>query len=157
MLRPRTGALRRRDFQAGFSLIEVMVAILILGVAIAGLTEGLSVALNSSKESEWQTTAALFAAGRIETLRAEGTFHDETTEGSCGDILPLYRWRQSVKSAGIEGLHDVEVVVENARSGTAIYSLRTLLFEAPTPPTLEPNAPDRRPGSSPRTGRNRRS
>ena len=47
----------------GFSLVEVMVAVLILGVALAGLTEGITTALSSNKESELQTTAALIAAG----------------------------------------------------------------------------------------------
>src|SRR3954453_14697321 len=46
----------------GFSLIEVMVAVLILGVAVAGMVQGITAALSSSKESELQTTAALIAA-----------------------------------------------------------------------------------------------
>jgi len=48
---------------AGFSLVEVMCAILILGVALAGLTEAISTALSSNKESELQSTAAMIAAG----------------------------------------------------------------------------------------------
>ena len=48
--------------RSGFSLIEVMVAILILGIALVGLTQGISTALGSSKESELQTTAAAFGA-----------------------------------------------------------------------------------------------
>ena len=44
---------------AGFSLVEVMIAVLILGIAIVGLTQGFTTALASSKESELQTTAAL--------------------------------------------------------------------------------------------------
>jgi prepilin-type N-terminal cleavage/methylation domain-containing protein len=114
---------------AGFSLIEVTVAILILGIALVGLVQGITTALSSSKESELQTTAALFAAGQIETLRAEGDFSDGETEGDCGEALPLYRWKQTITSTGIEGLHDVRVQVDNAQSGQAIYELRTLLFE----------------------------
>ena len=120
---------------SGFSLVEVMCAILILGVALAGLTQGVTTALTSSKESELQTTAALLAAGRIETLRAEGYLTDGVTEGECGEGLALYRWRQSIASTGIDGLHDVEVVVENAKSGKAIYELKTMLFEPPVDST----------------------
>jgi len=61
-----------RNRKRGFSLIEVMCAVAILGVALVGLTQGITTALGSNKESELQTTAALLAAGRIETLRAEG-------------------------------------------------------------------------------------
>ena len=128
---------------SGFSLVEVMCAILILGVALAGLTQGVSTALISSKESELQTTAALFAAGRIETLRAEGDFTDGVSEGECGEGLALYRWKQSIASTGIDGLHDVEVVVENAKSGKAIYELKTMLFEPPVDSTLSGPAKQR--------------
>ena len=116
---------------SGFSLVEVMCAILILGVALAGLTQGVTTALVSSKESELQTTAALFAAGRMETLRTEQDLSDGSTEGDCGEGLSLYRWKQSITRAGIDGLHAVDVVVENAKTGQSIYELQTLLFQPP--------------------------
>ncbi|MCX6930452.1 MAG: prepilin-type N-terminal cleavage/methylation domain-containing protein [Verrucomicrobia bacterium] len=116
---------------SGFSLVEVMCAILILGIALAGLTQGVSTALLSSKESELQTEAALIAAGRIELLRAEADLTDGTSEGECGEGLGLYRWKQSIRRTNIDGLHEVEVAVENARTGNAIYELSTMLFEPP--------------------------
>jgi general secretion pathway protein I len=117
--------------QSGFSLVEVMVAILILAIAVAGLTGGITTALGSSKESELQTTAALLAAGQIETLRAEGDLTDGETDGDFGQGLPLYRWKQTITASQPDGLHEVDVVVEDARSGKEIYDLKTLLFEAP--------------------------
>ena len=123
----------------GFSLIEVMVAIVILAVAVVGLTQGFTTALASSKDSELQTTAALFAAGQIETLRAGTGLVDETTEGDCGDELPLYRWRQTISPADVDGLHEVTVAVEHAKTGALIYELKTLLFEVPaTAPEKSP-------------------
>ena len=114
---------------AGFSLIEVMVAILILGIALAGLTTGITTALGSSKESELQTTAALLAAGQVETLRAEGGLVDGEKTGDCGAALTLYRWKQTVSGTGIDGLHEVAVAVESAQDGRTIYELKTMLFE----------------------------
>jgi general secretion pathway protein I len=114
---------------AGFSLIEVMVAILILGVALAGMTHGIATALESSKESELQTTAALFAAGQIETLRAEGGLENGETDGDCGTALKAYRWKQTISGTGIDGLYDVDVVIETAQNDQEIYELKTLLFE----------------------------
>jgi prepilin-type N-terminal cleavage/methylation domain-containing protein len=115
----------------GFSLLEVMIAILILGIAIVGFTQGITTALSSGKESELQTTASLFAAGQIEQLRAEGGIKDGDKDGDCGDDLPLYRWKQSITAAGIDGLHEVVVAVEDTRSGKPVYELRTFLFERP--------------------------
>jgi len=116
---------------AGFSLIEVMCAILILGVALVGLTQGLTTSLASSKESELQTTAALIAAGQIESLRADGYILEGVTEGEGGEGLSLYHWKQTVTKSTPEGLYEVEVVVSNSKTEQAIYELRTLLFDPP--------------------------
>lgn len=138
---------------SGFSLVEVMCAILILGIALAGLTQGVTTALTSSKESELQTTATLVAAGRVETLRAEGNLSDGATEGECGEGLSLYRWKQSITRAGIDGLHEVDVVVQNAKTGQSIYELRTLLFQPPDEPTRGGSRRSNEPGSRRREGR----
>jgi len=119
------------NHNAGFSLVEVMVAILILGIALVGLTQGITTALSSSKESELQTVAALFAAGQIETLRAEKDWTDGMTDGDCGATLPAYRWEQTISPTDIDGLHDVDVQVKSAQTGAAIFELKTLLFQPP--------------------------
>jgi general secretion pathway protein I len=121
--------MKRDAANAGFSLVEVMVAILILGVTLAGLTHGITTALASSKESEQQTTAALFAAGKIETLRAEGDWVNGETDGDCGTGFEAYHWRQTISDAGVDGLHDVDVVIESARDNQQIFELKTELFE----------------------------
>jgi prepilin-type N-terminal cleavage/methylation domain-containing protein len=119
------------NHSAGFTLVEVMVAIVILAIALTGLTQGITTALASSKESELQTTAALFAAGQIELLRAGKDLADGTDSGDCGAGLPLYRWKETISPTDIDGLHDVDVVVENSQTGAEIYELKTLLFEIP--------------------------
>src|SRR5207253_6136217 len=68
----RSAGYCRKGSASGFSLVEVMIAILILGIALAGMVHGLTTALASSKESELQTNAALLAAAQVESLRAEG-------------------------------------------------------------------------------------
>jgi prepilin-type N-terminal cleavage/methylation domain-containing protein len=137
---------------AGFSLIEILCAVLILGVALTGMIQGVTTALSSSKESELQTVAALFAAGQLETLRATGSLRDGTTDGECGEGLSLYHWQQTISAAGIEGLHEVAVIVENAKSGKPIYELRTLLFELPDDSRTTSNTTRRDTGSQRRKG-----
>jgi prepilin-type N-terminal cleavage/methylation domain-containing protein len=139
--------------RAGFSLVEVIVAIAVLSVAVVGLTEGIGLALQSNKDSERQSTAALFAAGVIETLRAEGDFENGDKEGDCGEELSFYHWRQSIKSAGIEGLHEVTVTIENTKTKKSIYELQTMLFAAPDDPT--PNNSGKRSDTSTRKRRDR--
>jgi len=115
--------------QQGFSLVEVMVAILILGVALAGLTHGITTALVSSKDSELQATAALFAAGKIETLRAEQDVENGETDGDGGAGLESYHWKQTISATDTDGLHEVVVAVTDVRNKQEIFELRTLLFQ----------------------------
>jgi prepilin-type N-terminal cleavage/methylation domain-containing protein len=118
--------------QRGFSLIEVMCAILVLGIGLAGLTEGIAGALRSTREARLQSAAILFAAGLLETLRAEGYLTDGVTEGDCGPGLAPHRWRQTIARTDLDGLHDVLVAIEDGRTGKTLCELRTLLFEPPT-------------------------
>jgi prepilin-type N-terminal cleavage/methylation domain-containing protein len=124
---------------AAFSLVEVMIAILILGIAIAGLVHGITTALASNKESELQTVAAFFAQGKIEELRAAQLIEDGQSDGACGAVLSLYRWRQTVSGTEIPGLHEVNVVVEQAQTGREIYELKTMLFEPDDDSDTRPN------------------
>lgn len=122
--------------RSGFSLIEVMAAILILGVGLVGITEGITTAIRSTRDSEEQTAAALFAAGLLETLRAEGYLTDGTADGECPAGLTTCRWRRTISPTELDGLHDVSVVIENSRTGKQLCELRTLLFEVPSDTTI---------------------
>jgi prepilin-type N-terminal cleavage/methylation domain-containing protein len=122
-----------RRHNGGFSLIEVLCAILIMGVALVALTRGMTTALGSTKDSEVQTTVAPLAAGLIETLRAGGVLTDDTTEGDFGDSYPGYSWQQTVAPGGVDGLHQVDVVVKDSRTGAVLYKLTTLLFDSQYP------------------------
>lgn len=130
----RKGSGRRTGVRwiSGFSLIEVMVAMLVLGVGVVGVAEGIGTALRSSREARLQTAAALFAAGVIETLRAEGFLTDGSADGDCSAGMEGYRWRRTISRTDLDGLHEVEVAIEDGRSGKSIYELRTQLFEIPT-------------------------
>lgn len=123
--------MNRLSSKAGFSLIEVMVAMVILAVALTGLTRGLATALKSSKEAEWQAAAAFLAAGQIELLRTEDTYVDGVTEGQGIGGLAAYRWKQTVTATPIQGLHEVAVEVRHSAVNQPLYELRTLLFEVP--------------------------
>ena len=142
-----------RNATRGFSLVEVMCAILIFGVSVVALTRGLTAALLANKESEAQTSAALIAAGRIELLRAEGYLLEGEDSGGCGPSMPHYQWRQSVESTSNEGLFEVTITVEKSDSEIPIFELRTLLFEAPIDSSEEESLGS---GNSSRRDRQRR-
>jgi type IV pilus modification protein PilV len=119
----------RKD--SGFSLIEVMCAILILGVGLVGLTQGITTALTSSKDAEIQSAAALLAAGQIETLRAEGYLIAGESEGEGDGALSSYTWLQNVTETETEGLYEVSVKVQKTEGAEEIFELKTMLFDPP--------------------------
>lgn len=132
---------------AGFSLIEVMCAILILGVGLVGLTQGITAALSSSKDAEVQSAAALLAAGQIETLRAEGYLIAGESEGEGEGTLSNFTWLQNVVETQTEGLFEVTIKVQQTASGEEIFELKTMLFDPPIVRETEeekPNERDRR-------------
>ena len=116
---------------AGFSLIEVMVAVFILGVSLVGLVHGINTALMSGKEAEQQTQAALLAASRIELLRADGYYIEGESTGEFDGDLSVYSYRENVSAIQPEGLYEVTVAIEMTDSGDEIYELKTLLFDPP--------------------------
>src|SRR5882672_5058164 len=106
-----------------------MFAILILGIALVGFVQGVTTALGSSKDSELQTTAVFLASGKIEQLRAEGGIEDGVSDGDCGEGFPNYQWKQTITSTSIKGLHQIDLIIESAKSGSQICELHTMLFE----------------------------
>lgn len=124
--------MNQRRFHRGFSLIEVMVAVLILGFAFAGMSHGMNTALRSNKDSELLAAASHLAAAQVELLRAEPFFSNGTTEGAGSGRLSNYKWRQTISGTPLAGLHEIEVVVDHARTGERLYELRTFLFQQPS-------------------------
>jgi len=120
---------------AGFSLLEVTVAVLILGFAFAGFTQAMNTSLLSNKDSELLAAASHLAASQVELLRAEPFFSNGTTEGLGTGRLSHYKWRQTVSGTPLAGLHDVAIVVEHATQGQPLFELRTYLFQQPSDST----------------------
>lgn|GEM_PF-447028 len=121
----------RTKHERGFSLVEVMCAILILGVGLVGLAQGVVLALSSTKDSELQTRASWIASGQIESLRADGFVTSGTTEGDCGDLMPGHQWRQTITRTDLDGLFDVKVAILNTSTGKSAFELETFLFDPP--------------------------
>lgn len=117
-----------RRAEAGFSLLEVMVAVAVLAVAVTGLTRGLTTALGSSRDSAHQTQAVLLAESRIEFLRADGEFSDGETSGTEG----AFTWKQTISTTATEGLHEINVAIGRAAGEPHVYSLTTLLYQPPS-------------------------
>lgn len=113
----------------GFSLIEVLIAIVILGVGIVGLTEGISTALYSSRDAEKLTVATYLAAGQIELIRADGYLTEGTEEGNWSGPLSGYQYLQTISENSEDGLYLVSVIISESDTGKKIFQLDTYLYD----------------------------
>ena len=68
---------------SGFTLIEVMAALAVLGIAMLGLTAGLIVAMSSTGLAAQRTLMLQFAQARIERLLSQTRTKIPTKANSC--------------------------------------------------------------------------
>jgi hypothetical protein len=73
-------------------------------------------------------------------LRAGAVLSDGTTDGDFGDNFPKYSWEQTIAPGEVDGLHQVDVLVKDAKSGATLYQLTTLLFDSDYPSTSTSDA-----------------
>jgi prepilin-type N-terminal cleavage/methylation domain-containing protein len=59
---------RRAGPEAGFSLIELLIATAIMGIAVVALVYGMGTLFNSSSQNRQSTTAAIVARSYVEAL-----------------------------------------------------------------------------------------
>lgn len=83
----------------GFTLLEVMIAIAILGVALTVILQLFAQGLDSAKRSGEYSKAILYAKEKMEELIAM----DDLAEGEeSGEFDDVYRWHSEIKPAELE-------------------------------------------------------
>lgn len=82
----------------GFTLIEVLVAVAILGIGLTIIIELFSGALPLGRASEEYTRAVSYARMKMEEIAAKPMVEEGTDEGSFDDT---YRWQVEVKKVDL--------------------------------------------------------
>ncbi len=83
----------------GFTLLEVMIAIAILGVAFTVILQLFAQGLDSATRSGEYSRAVLYAREKMEELIAM----DNLTEGEeSGEFDDVYRWHSEIKPAELK-------------------------------------------------------
>jgi prepilin-type N-terminal cleavage/methylation domain-containing protein len=77
--------------RAGFSLIEVLVAIGIFSVAILGLAVGAITITRANKTSQFHTLATNLAQDKLEQLKATALANVATCNSNCEASPPTYQ------------------------------------------------------------------
>ncbi len=118
---------------AGFTLLEVLVALTILVLAVGSLSQAFSGGINTAGAVDGYTRAVAIAESRLARIGVDTPLEEGQSEGDAGEG---FRWSVSVQPYELLGetdpshllrLYDVEVAVSWGDStARRSFSLRTL-------------------------------
>lgn len=129
--------------RAGFTLLEVMIAVGIIAIALVTLLGAQSQSVSIAAAARFDTTAALLAQGKMAELCVQGFEGVSDGEGDFGEDYPGFTWKVEVRELtvdeiGLEGLAGmlkaVDLVVRSRDDEERACALRTFLlkdFQAP--------------------------
>ncbi len=102
-----------RCSKPGFTVVEMLVATILLGIGIFATVGAISVAVRATGSAEFYQKAALLAQRKIEELEVQPqTLSQGEQNGDFGAEYPGYRWRQRVASSEYPSLYQVTVTIE---------------------------------------------
>ncbi|MEJ0006903.1 MAG: type II secretion system minor pseudopilin GspI [Steroidobacteraceae bacterium] len=134
--------------QRGFTLIEVLVALVIVALGMSALLESLGSAADTASWLRDRTFAQWIGFNQLETMRLSGTVPTAgSTDGELDYAGRHWRWRQIVTDMGFPGLFRVDVKVEPADTSTVdekgwMATVTGGVGDAVSPPQLQSLYPD---------------
>jgi general secretion pathway protein I len=100
--------MRTGNSRAGFTLLEVMVALAIIGIALVALLTTQSTSIKIITRSTLLTKSYLLGEKKLAALELAGYDAADDGEGSFEEN-PELRWVQTVSETEIEGLKEVHL------------------------------------------------
>jgi prepilin-type N-terminal cleavage/methylation domain-containing protein len=102
----RTPARRR-----GFTLVEVLATLALLGILLPAITSGFSLCMATADQARRQAQAASLAHGKLCELVASGQLDRAVLTGDFGADWPDYRWTATVSNWESDLLSQLDVKV----------------------------------------------
>lgn len=98
--------------EAGFTLLEVMVAIALMAIALTAVLGSQSQAVSLASEAKFNTTATLLAQGKMAQIEL-ATLEDLTSDsGDFGEDFPGYLWEVTVRDIVLDEAEDASDYVK---------------------------------------------
>ena len=118
----------------GFTLLEVMVALVIIALSLAGVAGSMGQMIDTANTMRDRTYASWIAQNRITELRLSGVIPEAgETSGEVDYANTSWSWTAEIEETGIENLFKVDVYVGYAGSDDTIRQVTGFIGE-PIPP-----------------------
>ena len=96
----------------GFTLIEVMIALVIISISLTGMAVTMGSMLDNATVLRERTYASWIAQNRIVEMRLAGTVPETgTTTGEVEYANTFWEWSAEVSETGVENLFRIDVEV----------------------------------------------
>lgn len=134
--------------ETGFTLIEVMVALVIVSLSLAGIAASMGQMIDTANTMRDRTFASWIAQNKITEMRIAGVIPEVGESSDDVDYANMsWTWTANVSETGVENLMKVDVAVSYAGFDEAVFKVTGFIGEpvAPGQSNLAWNAgqPDR--------------
>lgn len=128
-----------RTTRRGFTLVEVLATLVLLGLVLPAVMRGVSLSMNAASHARRTLEAAQLAQGKIAEMLVVRDPMGSATSGTFGNDWPDYRWELQVGS-GPQGTYLVTVRVlwmergieRSLEQSTLVYATTSTTPEADT-------------------------
>lgn len=125
---------KRSNRSAGFTLIEVMVALTIVSLSLGAVAASVSQMVDAATTMRERTYASWIAQNKIAELRLANVVPDVSdTSGELEYAGIEWAWRANISQTGVENLFRVDVAVSYPGSDVAIRKVSGFIGEPGIP------------------------
>lgn len=93
----------------GFTLLEVMFALSLIGISLTVLLASQSQGLSLANEAKFNTTASLLAQRRMAEIETENIDDIASSSGDFGEDYSGYHWELNIDKATLPELEDTDL------------------------------------------------
>lgn len=124
----------RSERIAGFTLVEVMVALAVAGLSLAAVAASIGQMVDAASAIQERTYASWIAQNRIAELRLANILPEVSTTTGEVDYAGLeWAWRSTISETGVENLFRVDVDVSFAGSDDIVRTVTGFIGEPGVP------------------------
>ena len=134
----------------GFTLIEVLAAIVLVAIVLPVVMRGISLATSAAGISRQRTEAASLGSMKLHELVATGQWQNGSTSGDFAGEYPDYQWSAQIADWTDPDLEQLDVKVmwtargrqQSITVSTLIYPNTCLLYTSDAADDLTPTGPE---------------